>query len=102
MNKTEQYRYFLKDTIRKSIDFRTTDQHKGIPVPPVEKPYDSDADRIPTGEAGVDLHLKGCLWTNLPFCYGRRRESDSQPAGTSPIERSRRPVHGIALRPTCL
>jgi SagB-type dehydrogenase family enzyme len=46
MNKTEQYRYFLKDTIRKSIDFRTTDQHKGIQVPPVEKPYDSDADRI--------------------------------------------------------
>ncbi|MEX1329002.1 MAG: hypothetical protein AB1Z29_19535, partial [Desulfobacterales bacterium] len=46
MNKTEQYRYFLKDTIRKSIDFRTTDQNKGVPVPPVEKPYDSDADRI--------------------------------------------------------
>ena len=46
MNKTEQYRYFLKDTIRKSIDFRTTDQHKGVPVPPVEKPYDSNARRI--------------------------------------------------------
>jgi SagB-type dehydrogenase family enzyme len=46
MNKIEQYRYFLKDTIRKSIDFRTTDQHKGVPAPPVEKPYDSDADRI--------------------------------------------------------
>jgi len=47
MNKTEQYRYFLKDTIRKSIDFRNTDQHKGVPVPPVEKPYDSNAHRIP-------------------------------------------------------
>jgi len=46
MNKIEQYRYFLKDTIRKSIDFRTTDQHKGVPAPPVEKPYDSDADRV--------------------------------------------------------
>jgi SagB-type dehydrogenase family enzyme len=46
MNKIEQYRYFLKDTIRKSIDFRATDQHKGIQVPPVEKPYDSDAVRI--------------------------------------------------------
>jgi SagB-type dehydrogenase family enzyme len=46
MNKTEQYRYFLKDTIRKSIDFRTTDQHQGVPVPPVEKPYDSNARRI--------------------------------------------------------
>jgi SagB-type dehydrogenase family enzyme len=46
MNKTEQYRYFLKDTIRKSIDFRNTDQHRGVPVPPIEKPYDSDARRI--------------------------------------------------------
>jgi len=46
MNKIEQYRYFLKDTIRKSIDFRTTDQHKGVPAPRVEKPYDSDADRV--------------------------------------------------------
>ena len=46
MNKTEEYRYFLKDTIRKSIDFRTTDQNKGVPVPPVEKPYESNADRI--------------------------------------------------------
>ncbi len=46
MNKTEQYRYFLKDTIRKVIDFRNTDQNRGIPVPPVEKPYDSNAHRI--------------------------------------------------------
>ena len=46
MNKTEQYRYFIKDTIRKLIDFRTTDQHKGIQIPPIEKPYDLDADRI--------------------------------------------------------
>jgi len=46
MNQTEQYRYFLKDTIRKSIDFRNTDQHKGVPVPPIEKPYDSNAPRI--------------------------------------------------------
>ncbi len=46
MNKTEQYRYFLKDTIRKVIDFRTTDQNRGVPVPPVEKPYDSNSLRI--------------------------------------------------------
>jgi SagB-type dehydrogenase family enzyme len=47
MNNTEQYRYFLKDTIRKSINFRSTDQHNGVPVPPIEKPYDSNAPRIP-------------------------------------------------------
>jgi SagB-type dehydrogenase family enzyme len=46
MNNTEQYRYFLKDTIRKTIDFRNTDQNRGVPVPPIEKPYDSDAPRI--------------------------------------------------------
>ncbi len=46
MNEIEQYRYFIKDTIRKSIDFRNTDQHKGTPVPPIEKPYDSNAPRI--------------------------------------------------------
>ena len=46
MNNTEQYRYFLKDTIRKTIDFRNTDQNRGVPVPPIEKPYDSDAHRI--------------------------------------------------------
>ena len=46
MNKIEEYRYFLKDTIRKHIDFRATDQHRRIPAPPVEKPYDSNAPRI--------------------------------------------------------
>jgi len=52
MNKTEQYRYFLKDTIRKSIDFRNTDQHQGVPAPPVEKPYDSNAHRIQLPKSG--------------------------------------------------
>lgn len=36
-------RYFLKDTIRKHIDFSRTDQHRGIPPPPIEKPPDPDA-----------------------------------------------------------
>ena len=46
MNKIEIYRYFLKDSIRKAIDFRTTDQSKGLPAPPIEKPFDPDALRI--------------------------------------------------------
>ena len=45
MNETELYRYFLKDSIRKTIDFRTTDQSLGVPAPPVEKPFDSNAQR---------------------------------------------------------
>ncbi len=34
----ENYRFFLKDTIRKEIDFRTTDQNRGEPPPAPCKP----------------------------------------------------------------
>ncbi len=36
--KLEQIRYFLKDSIRKQIDFSETDQNRGIAAPPIEKP----------------------------------------------------------------
>lgn len=42
----EQYRYFLKDSIRKTIDFSKTDQSKGIKAPPIEKPYSAKSNRI--------------------------------------------------------
>lgn len=42
----EQYRYFLKDDIRKTVDFSKTDQNRGLPAPPIEKPFDADAARI--------------------------------------------------------
>jgi hypothetical protein len=58
----EEYRYFLKDTVRKTIDFSQTDQSRGIDPPPVEKPFAKDATRIdliPHGEwdgvEGIDL-----------------------------------------------
>jgi SagB-type dehydrogenase family enzyme len=44
----QQYRYFLKDTIRKRIDFSQTDQSRGKAPPPVEKP-------VPEGAVTVDL-----------------------------------------------
>lgn len=40
------YRLFLKDSIRKVIDFSQTDQSRGIAPPPIEKPYPKDAKRI--------------------------------------------------------
>lgn len=40
----QQYRYFLKDSIRKKIIFRTTDQNQRIPPPPIEKPYPENAE----------------------------------------------------------
>ena len=42
----ENNRYFLKDSIRKTIDFSKTDQNRRVAPPPVEKPYDSIAERI--------------------------------------------------------
>jgi len=40
------HREFLKDTLRKEYDFQKTDQHRGVPIPPVQKPCDPDAIRI--------------------------------------------------------
>ncbi|KQC07272.1 MAG: thioester oxidase [Smithella sp. SDB] len=37
------YRLFLKDSIRKVIDFSKTDQNRGINPPPIEKDYPKDA-----------------------------------------------------------
>lgn len=45
-SRLETYRDFLKDSVRKAIDFRTTDQNMRIPPPPIEKPFDPDAKRI--------------------------------------------------------
>jgi len=49
----EKYRYFLKDSVRLTIDFSQTDQHRGVSPPPLEKPLGPDAERIdltPPGE----------------------------------------------------
>jgi SagB-type dehydrogenase family enzyme len=43
---TKQGREFLKDTFRKQVDFSQTDQARGEPVPPLEKPFDETAKRI--------------------------------------------------------
>jgi len=53
----QQHRAFLKDTIRKHIDFSRTDQNRGIAPPPVEKPYSPQAVKI-------DL-LKMDSWKNI-------------------------------------
>ena len=75
MNKTEQYRYFLKDTIRKSIDFRNTDQHQGVPLPPIEKPYDSNIPRVqlPTSDQWIKKIEKKDLISAMSNRRSRRR-----------------------------
>ena len=41
-----KFRFFLKDTVRQTIDFHNTDQHRGIAPPPIEKPIPHAANRI--------------------------------------------------------
>lgn len=42
----KQFRNFLKDSIRKAIDFSSTDQNRGVKIPPIEKPCPVDAVKI--------------------------------------------------------
>ncbi|MBN2022024.1 MAG: SagB/ThcOx family dehydrogenase [Pirellulales bacterium] len=46
------FRGFLKDTIRLHTDFSQTDQARGRPAPPVEKPFAADARRIDLAKPG--------------------------------------------------
>ncbi len=39
----EQYRYFLKDSVRLTIDFSLTAQARGLPLPPIEQPVPDNA-----------------------------------------------------------
>lgn len=46
MNEFKPYRDFLKDSLRKTIDFRASAQSRGLPVPPSQEPVDEDLPRI--------------------------------------------------------
>ncbi|MDP3284819.1 MAG: SagB/ThcOx family dehydrogenase, partial [Desulfobacterales bacterium] len=67
---TQQYRSFLKDTIRKQIDFSKTDQNRGIDPPPIEKPFDDDAVIIELANAHS---LKGIPGINLSDASKNRK-----------------------------
>ncbi len=54
----KMYRYFLKDSIRKKINFRFTDQNQGVPVPPIEKQCVDGANLIDLPDPG--------MWKNIP------------------------------------
>lgn len=58
----DQYRYFLKDSVRLMIDFHQTDQSRGITPPSIEKPVSKDCtiiDLVPVNKleniSGIDL-----------------------------------------------
>lgn len=66
----QQYRSFLKDTIRKRIDFSKTDQNRGCDPPPIQKP-------VPDGAVTIDLvpvgAVKGMASLGLAEAIGNRR-----------------------------
>ena len=40
------HRYFLKDSVRKTIDFHATDQNRGLAMTPMEEPVAGQLPRI--------------------------------------------------------
>jgi len=46
MNEFKLHRDFLKDSLRKTIDFRESAQNRGVPVPPLQEPVDQQLLRI--------------------------------------------------------
>jgi SagB-type dehydrogenase family enzyme len=53
-----EFRNFLKDSIRKRIDFSKTDQNRGVQVPPIEKPCPADAVKIDLPKPGQWKQIK--------------------------------------------
>lgn len=55
----DQFRFFLKDSIRKRVDFSETDQNRGVAAPPIEKPYSTEALRIDLARFGKWRDISG-------------------------------------------
>jgi len=64
------HRRFLKDSVRKTFDFRFTDQSRGVPPPPPQKPYPADARTIAL--PGPDTFDEVCAAGLLTVLRSRR------------------------------
>ena len=71
MDDIKLYRDFLKDSIRKKIDFRASDQHRGVPIPPLEEQVDQQLPRISLPESKSWRPV--LQETNLADVIGNRR-----------------------------
>jgi SagB-type dehydrogenase family enzyme len=71
--KLAEYREFLKDTIRLEIDFSETDQSRGLPAPPLQKPYSLDSLRVPLPAAGHWAGIRGVDLQTAIACRESRR-----------------------------
>lgn len=66
----EHYRYFLKDAVRLTIDFSSTEQSRGVEAPPIEKAAAPDAPRIDLEPPGA---WKGIRSIDLARVIAERR-----------------------------
>lgn len=71
-----RYRYFLKDSIRKTIDFSLTDQSRGVAAPPIQKSYNLDAKRVELPTADWEEMFKISLSGAILNRVSRRRYKD--------------------------
>ncbi len=51
----DEYRFFLKDSVRQTINFSQTAQNLFLPAPPLQKPFPEDAVRIDLPAGGKSL-----------------------------------------------
>ena len=65
-----QFRRFLQDWVRVTIDFSKTDQSLGVPPPPIEKPFSPDARRVSLPAPG---DWRGISSVDLVSAIQRRR-----------------------------
>ena len=71
MNEFKLHRDFLKDSLRKTIDFRESAQNRGVPVPPLQEPVDQQLLRINLPDR--DSWSKIIKDTDLADAIGNRR-----------------------------
>jgi len=71
MNEFKLHRNFLKDSLRKTIDFSTSAQHRGVPVPPFQEPVDDQLPRIKMPDRESWCHVIN--ETDLADAIGNRR-----------------------------
>ncbi len=71
MDEMKRYREFLKDSLRKTIDFRVADQHRGVAAPPPQEDVDEGLSRVrlPDRESWVQVIHE----TDLAAAMGSRR-----------------------------
>lgn len=72
----KRYRNFLKDSIRKTIDFSKTDQNQGVPAPVIEKPYAPDSVLIKLETADWEEIYPAKLSTAIKNRESRRRYTE--------------------------